>query len=491
MSVGQQKRRNRFQRAGAAPRRKYQQRRREAARLEARQAKKEKPQPTKGGKRLGFSAHASLCALGRHIKGMRCFQGLYSTVRIAQKKVTHRPVDKLVDCMVGMMAGISAVNQINTTVRADTVLCLCFGRVGCAEQSVIQNTLDACLPENVTQLQKVLMEQLQEHGACRRHNFGHRLLELDIDLSGKLAGAKAEGSTKGYFPGARNGRGRQLVRILASQYDEIVCQWMVPGNTNSSVVLKEAVGRAQAVLELTAEQRRRTLIRADAGFGTDENIEWLLGEGYQVLVKEYSASRSAKLAGSVTRWEGTQQVGRDIGLPAAPHAYSKATVQIVVRKPRKKKKGKDQDQGEPGWSYHVLISTLSERPLQELVKLYDARGGHPESSFQQDGQGLRLTKRQKKRMDAQQMLVGLAQMAHNLLVWARHWAKQSAHERGIAQWGLLRWVRDVLAIPGMVEVDGERVNVTLRATHPLSGSFLQAFSDLLARSGTLLSLGEI
>lgn len=490
MCVGQCKQRKRFRRAPVAPRRGYRQGNGPAARGNARSGKKQKPAQERMEGKARFSSHASLCALGRHITGMRSFQSLYATVQIAQKKVVYQPVDKLVDCAIGLMAGISAVSQINTTVRADMVLCLCFGRLGCAEQSVIQNTLDVCLPENVTQLQKVLMEQLQEHGACVRHNFARKLLELDIDLSGKLAGAKAEGSTKGYFARARNARGRQLVRVLASQYDEIVCQWMVPGNTNSNLVLKDAVERAEAVLGLTLRERQRTLIRADAGFGTDENIEWLLSRGYEVLVKEYSASRSAKTARSVTRWEGTQQPGRDIGIPEAPHVYSRSTVQIVVRKP-KKKKVKEANEVQARWSYHVLISTLCGRPAQELVRMYDARGGHPESSFQQDKQGLKLTKHQKKRMDAQQMLVGLAQMAHNLLVWARRWAKDATHECGMAHWGLLRWVRDVLAIPGMVDVGSEGAHIVLRAAHPLSSSFIQAFRPLLVRSGTRLSLGEI
>ena len=38
-----------------------------------------------------------------------------------------------------------------------------------------------------------------------------------------------------------------------------------------------------------------------------------------------------------------------------------------------------------------------------------------------DKQGLGITKRNKKRFEAQQMLVQLGALAHNVLVWAREW----------------------------------------------------------------------
>lgn len=487
MSVGQRKQRIRFEKAAAGPRKEYVRKQRQLRAAAARQAKQEERRKRRIEAAKRFSVRASLCALGRHIQKMRCFRMLYLTVKISQKTVEYSPVDKLVDCMIGMMAGIAGVVGVNTRVRTDVVLCLCFGRTGCAEASVIHDTLDACNGENVEQLQDVLKEQLAEHGECVRH-FGRRgPLVLDVDLSGKRAGRKAEGSTKGYFAGRPNVRGRQLVRVYASQYDEIVCQWMMPGNTNSSVVLKEAVERAEKMLGLTEEQRKRTLIRADSGFGTDENINWLLWKGYEVLIKGYSSSRAGKLSRSVTQWEQTTQPGRYIGLPSRGHRYGRRTVQVVVRMEKESKKKK----GEKEVSYHVLVSTLCDRSPEELIRLYDARSGHPESSFQQDSQGLRLTRRQKRRMEAQQMLVGLAQMAHNLLVWARRWAKEQAHATALGQCGILRWVRDALAIPGLVEVGKMGVRITLRASHPLSRGFVQAFSGIFGNSGTTLSLGEI
>ncbi len=46
--------------------------------------------------------------------------------------------------------------EINTRLRTDPALQHAFGRQACAEQSVVQETLDACTDENVRQIQHAL-----------------------------------------------------------------------------------------------------------------------------------------------------------------------------------------------------------------------------------------------------------------------------------------------------------------------------------------------
>jgi hypothetical protein len=49
-------------------------------------------------------------------------------------------------------------------------------------------------------------------------------------------------------------------------------------------------------------QRNRVLIRLDAGFGNDQNINWLLHRGYQVLSKGKSGKRASFVAGQIQTW---------------------------------------------------------------------------------------------------------------------------------------------------------------------------------------------
>jgi len=87
--------------------------------------------------------------------------------------------------------------------------------------------------------------------------------------------------------------------------------------------------------------------------------------------------------------------------------------------------------------------------LTAYVTFYDQRGGGIETSLKGDKQGLGLTKRTKKRFDAQQMLVLLGTLAHNVVVWTRRWL---AIAEG-PHCGMLRMVRDVFHISGFLCFD--------------------------------------
>jgi hypothetical protein len=77
--------------------------------------------------------------------------------------------------------------------------------------------------------------------------------------------------------------------------------------------------------------------------------------------------------------------------------------------------------------------------LLAYVTFSDQRGGGIETTCKGDKQGLGLTKRNKKRFEAQHMLTLLGSLAHNVVVWARHWLAVPQ----VQQCGILRMVRDV------------------------------------------------
>src|SRR5690348_738374 len=95
-----------------------------------------------------FSSCASLAALGVKLRQLDVFGPIREQVRIAQKTVKHTPTDKLFDGFIAMLAGAQGLVEINTRVRSDPALQAAFGRSGCAEQSVVQETLDACTAQN-------------------------------------------------------------------------------------------------------------------------------------------------------------------------------------------------------------------------------------------------------------------------------------------------------------------------------------------------------
>jgi hypothetical protein len=106
--------------------------------------------------RKHFTACASLAALGLKLQQLNLFDPIRKSVRIAQKTVKHAPIDKLYDAFISLLAGAHGVVEINTRLRSDVGLQAAFGRTGCAEQSVVQQTLDHCTAENVTQLEQAM-----------------------------------------------------------------------------------------------------------------------------------------------------------------------------------------------------------------------------------------------------------------------------------------------------------------------------------------------
>jgi hypothetical protein len=446
-----------------------------------------------------YCAHASLAALGSYLHQIDLLAPIRKLVTIRQKTVRYTPFDKLLSAFLLLLTGARRMVQINTCLRADPTLCQAFGIAACAEQSVVQDTLDATTDQNVEQMKQAMTQIFRKHSRAYRHNYRTQWQLLDIDLSGRECGKRAEKATKGYFAHHRGAYGRQQGRVLATWYEEIVCESLFPGNTRTDAAIPQLLADCQDVLDLTDEQRARTIVRLDAGGGTIEEINAILRAGYHFHGKDISTPRARRLAQSVKVWyDDPQQPGRQVGLVTVPATeYEREVVRLALRFPDTK--GRLQ--------VCVLISTLSFAQALSLagpegaspedlaavlfsyVHFYDGRGGGIETSFKQDEQG--LGRRNKKCFAGQAMLLWLEALVHNVLLWARAWLSPAAPS--LCRYGLLRLVRDVLAIPGRVCLDatGQMAMLILCRSHPLAARMQQALQQLLAKQKTRVCLGEI
>jgi hypothetical protein len=443
---------------------------------------------------------ASLAAIGAQIQHLDLFAPIRQLVQIAQKTVKYTPTDKLYDAFITILAGAHGMGEVNTRLRADPALQRAFGRSACAEQSVVQETLDHATPANVTQLQQALTTIYRQHSQGYRHDYAAAWQVLDVDISGLPCGPKAAFASRGYFAKQRNRRGRQLGRVLATRYHEVVVDQVFDGKTQLATAVQPLVDAAEGVLALTDAKRADTLIRVDAGGGSVDDINWLLGRGYQVLAKDYSSARSATLAASVTTWFADPKVAeREVGwVTVPPTAYVREVVRVAVR--CRKANGQ--------WGYGVLIAPPTLAPLAALVGqtpapadpaallltyvyAYDARGGGVETTFKGDKQGLGLTKRTKKRFAAQQIATLLGTLAHNVIVWVRGWLVPQQPK--LAHYGMLRMVRDVFHIQGRIGFDtqGHVVQIVLNQAAPLVRGIGSALQAVLASAHIVVSLGEI
>lgn len=249
-----------------------------------------------------ITAKAGLVGLGIKVRQLGILKLIESEVKIAQKTVKYTPHEKLTDALIAILSGAKGLVEVNKRVRSDAALQAAFGRAGCAEQSVVQDTLDACTESSVKHMQTAMDNILRAHSQAARHDYGKNWLVLDGDMTGRPCGRKAEFASKGYFAKQRNRRGRQEGYVVASQYDEIVVKRLYDGKTQLNTAFQPLMQAAQNTLELTAEQRARTILRVDSGAGSVEDVNWALDQGYQFHGKDYSGRRAENLAESVTEW---------------------------------------------------------------------------------------------------------------------------------------------------------------------------------------------
>jgi len=120
------------------------------------------------------------------------------------------------------------------------------------------------------------------------------------------------------------------------------------------------------------------------------------------------------------------------------------------------------------------------------VSFYDERGGGIETSLKGDKQGLGLTRRNKKRFEAQQMLMQLGSLTHNTIVWARRWLAAPQ----LRSYGMLRMVRDIFHISGFlgVDVQGHIVQIGLNPAAPLASVLVDSLQELLAHAHVAIHL---
>ena len=450
-----------------------------------------------------FSPCAMLNAFGTKVRSLKLFDTVAEHVHINQKTVHHTPIEKLTDAFIAILSGAHGLCEINTRVRADKALQRAFGRTSCAEQSVVQETLDACTAENVRQMERAIDIIFRTHSRAFGHNYEKALHLLDADMTGLPCGAKAESATKGYFSSQGIRTGRQQGRVVAPHYDEVVVDRLFAGHVQLTTALQPLIEATEQTLELTAAQRARTVIRMDAGGGSLDDINWLLQRGYHVHGKDISTKRAEHFALSVVQWhDDPRRQGRQMGWALVkPGQYARDDIRRIALRWRKKNGQR---------CTAMLLSTLGPaevftllgKPLEQTEdpqavlaaygQLYDERGGAVEIEIKESKQGIGITKRNKKRFAAQAMVMLLGQLAHNMVVWFKRWLMNAAETPQLNRLGVPRLVRDVFTMSGKIEVDEAKTItcITINKCAPLARHCLRALQTLLKPEHVRVVLGE-
>jgi hypothetical protein len=398
--------------------------------------------------------YTPLAVLGYCLTRSRFLHPVWDALEWDVQTRRHAPAEKLQDVLVSILAGNTAISQINTTIRPDLPLATSWNREQFADQSNIARLLNRLTEAHITQLRQGSQALFRQQSQTQQHPYATQWLMMDIDLTGLRASRRAEGSEKGYLSGHRNAYGRQLVRVSIPTYHETLWSRLYPGTQSGCATLRPTIQHVQRLLDLDDDQRARTIIRSDAGLGSDANINWLLWGKYQLVMKGYSGSRAASLAAQLSEdaWEEMIEQRRWIAWALNPPRFGRRVNVFVLRWPWKR-----------GMRYGTLLSTLLALSPADTWRIYDGRGA-AEVEIRADKQGRHLPHRRKLSFIAQEALVLLTDLAHNLLAWVHHYGMEHTMFEGF---GTARMVRDVFQIPGQVEFKGGTLQkVALLKSHP-------------------------
>jgi hypothetical protein len=223
----------------------------------------------------------------------------------------------------------------------------------------------------------------------------------------------------------------------------------------------------EALVPWTKGQKQQTILRTDSGFGSDDNINYALRHHWQILTKGHGGRRPAAFAKriAVASWSlvGTERWVAPV--PQAP-VYVSPTQTLLLKWLNQRRQLK----------MATVVCSLLDWTPEQVIRHYDHRG-QCETQIQADKGGLKLTHRRKQSWAAQEGLILLTDLAHNLVAWSQQWM---ALDQPLNAFGTTRFIDDLLAMPGELSFhQGRLVNVKLNAHHPYAKSVSHGLQSLL------------
>ena len=145
--------------------------------------------------------YAPLAVLGAHLRGKKVL-GALESVDIDSKKIDFTATDKLIQILIGILAGCEYLSEVNTRLKSEPLLAQSWSYSRFCEQSNLSRTVDSLSQTKIVEIEGKIREISKKLSRSQRHDW-RAYLELDLDLSGLPCSSNYEGSERGYFSGGK------------------------------------------------------------------------------------------------------------------------------------------------------------------------------------------------------------------------------------------------------------------------------------------------
>jgi hypothetical protein len=389
--------------------------------------------------------------------------------QIPPKTLRSRPVDTVLDGLLGSRCGAKTSSQSHGAIRVEPAVQRACGRTGGAEQSTIARTWQASPAATVAQLRRGSWDSLKRSGQPPPHRCAERLLGGEVEVTPLPIGAHAEGRDRPGMGRTRRKTGRKVWRGTARASRELLHEPWLRGKASAGGALHTARSALEPRRGWTRERRQRLVLRLEGGFGPPEGLQGLRSRDSQIGAKISHRGRGRKWRQALGPWPPPSSPGRESAAVLRPHRFWRTTRQWMMRPPKEK----------GGYQSAGLATTLVDH---EPVALADAYAGRAMLAAPccQDKQALGLVPRRPRRWEAQQMVLLLARLAHPLLLWGTQWlSRVPTTRRRVQGYGLVRVLRDVWAIPGGIRWRrGWMGSVRFSPLPPLATPLQESFAAL-------------
>jgi hypothetical protein len=119
-------------------------------------------------------------------------------VKIGMRERYFTPADKLIQVLLGILAGGETLSAANAPLKQEAGLACIWGWEHFADQSSLSRTLDALSQKNIDQLRTSQNDIRQARSQISQRDW-RPFLWLDFDLTPLPCGPMAQASQKGYF----------------------------------------------------------------------------------------------------------------------------------------------------------------------------------------------------------------------------------------------------------------------------------------------------